>query len=218
MPPRSMVAPLAALALLVPVAAAQAGQVTLDQPCFVEQSTMVATGTGFTPGSQLTLSGDGAFATATADASGNFQVPIQVPINPSIDAKPSSIVTYTLNVEDFNDTAQNTSIQYQVTNFAADRSQNSNPRAKRAWYFAGFQPGVAIYAHFRYKGKTQSNYRMGVPAGPCGTLKKRAPGIVARKLHTGKWTIQIDQAKVYKASTRPALVFTTTLFLTFRRR
>src|SRR5919202_5038355 len=110
--PRAMAALGAALATLIPVAAAQAGTVTLDQPCYVEQTEMVATGTGFTPNSQLTLSGDGAFAQATADASGNFQVTIEVPLNPSIDARPSSVANYTLDVEDFNDASQNTSVSY----------------------------------------------------------------------------------------------------------
>jgi hypothetical protein len=216
--PRSCAALAAASATLIPAAVAHAGQVTLDLPCYVEQQTMIATGTGFTPNEQLTLSGDGVFGNATADASGNFQVPLQAPINPTIDAKPSSIQNETLNVEDFNDTTQNTSVNYLLTNYAVDRSSGSNPRSTRTWRFAGFQPGVPIYAHFRYKHKTQSNYRMGVPKAPCGTLTKRAPGIVARHIKTGTWTIQIDQRKTYSAETRPNYTFKVQIFLTFRPR
>src|SRR5690242_1817571 len=173
--PRSCAALAAASATLIPASVAQAGTVTLDAQCYISQSTMVASGTGFTPNEQLTLSGDGAFATATADANGNFQVPVQAPLNPNNDAKPSSIVNETLSVEDANDPSQNTSASYLLTNYIVDRSSGSNPRSTRTWRFAGFTPGVPIYAHFRYKGKTQANYRMGVPKGPCGTLTKHAP-------------------------------------------
>jgi hypothetical protein len=207
----------AVLATLVPAAGAHAGAVTLDRSCYVEDSTMVATGSGFKPGSQLTLSGDGASQTATADESGAFQVSVKVPGNPSIAARPSSIVSYTLNVQDAGDAAQNTSVGYQVANYAAERGQSSSPRKKRMWYFSGFEPGKPIYAHFRYHGRTQADYRMGTAQGPCGTLSRRAPGIVARHLKAGRWTIQVDQVKAYNVLTTPALIFKTTLYMTRRR-
>jgi hypothetical protein len=206
----------AVFATLVPAAAAQAGTVTLDHPCYVESGAMVVTGTGFKPNSQLTLSGDGASQNATADASGNFQAPVQVPLNPSSDAKPASIVTYTLNVQDAADATQNTSAKYQVTNFAVDRGQSASPRSRRTWRFAGFEPGIPIYAHFLYKGKAQANYRMGVPKGPCGTLSRKAPGIIASRLRTGTWTIQVDQSKTYNKTRVPAVVFRTVLYISRR--
>src|SRR4051794_7018475 len=138
--PRSCAAFAAASAMLIPVATAHAGTVTLDAPCYISQSTIVANGTGFAPNEQLTLSGDGAFATATADANGNFQVPVQAPLNPNANAKPSSIINETLNVEDANDATQNTSATYLLTNYIVDRSSGSNPRSTRTWRFAGFQP------------------------------------------------------------------------------
>jgi hypothetical protein len=180
---------------------------------------MVATGSGFTPGSELTLSGDGAFAQATADAAGNFQVPIQVPINPSIGARPADLITYTLEVEDFRNAAQNTTVQYQVTNFSAENGrQQRSPKAKRTWYFTGFPVGATIYGHFRHGGKTYSNYRFGKAAGPCGSLKKRAPGVPARTIRSGRWDIQLDTARRYKARTLPRIDASTFVFRTFRRR
>src|SRR5215210_5173288 len=100
MVPRIPAALAAALATLIPAAAAQAGTVSLDRPCYVEQTSMVATGTGFKPGSQLTFSGNGASGTATADAAGGFQATIDVPLNPSTTARPNAIVNFTLNVQD----------------------------------------------------------------------------------------------------------------------
>lgn len=206
-------AALGVLTSLVPAAAAQAGTVTLDRPCYVEDGTMVATGSGFAPNSDLTLSGDGAFATAVADANGNFSVPVQVPTNPSIDAKASSIVTYTLKVEDFNDASQTTTVTYQVVNFAVDRGTARSPKTKRTWAFSGFPTGSTIYGHFRYGGRTVSNYRFGTATGPCGLLKTRARGIPVRRIRTGTWTVQIDTHKTYNKDTRPAFKATISVFL-----
>ena len=204
---------LGVLATLVPAAAAQAGTVTLDRPCYVESDVITATGSGFKPNSNLTLSGDGAFATAVADANGNFQVPIAAPINPTIDAKASSIATYTLKVEDYNDATQNTSATYQVTNFTVDRGTASNPRTKRSWAFAGFPGGSTIYGHFRYKGKTITNYRFGKASGPCGLLKTRARGIPVARIRTGTWTVQIDTSKLYNKDALPSLKATISVYL-----
>lgn len=209
---------LGALVSLVPVAAAQAGTVTLDKPCYVENDVMTANGTGFKPNENLTLSGDGAFATAVADANGNFSVPVQAPINPTIDAKASSVQTYTLKVEDFGDATQNTTIQYQVTNFAVDRGQARSPRTKRTWAFAGFPTGSAIYGHFRLKGRTIANYRFGKASGPCGLLKVRARGIPVSRIRTGTWTVQIDTHQRFNKDTRPSFKATITVFLVPVRR
>jgi hypothetical protein len=206
-------AALGVLASLVPAAAAQAGTVTLDKPCYVEDDVMVATGTGFKPNSSLTLSGDGAYATAVADAAGNFQVPVTAPINPSIDAKPASVVSYALNVEDFSDAAQNTTVSYQVANFTVDRGRTPNPKAKRTWYFSGFPSGSTIYGHFRYKRRTVTNYRFGKAAGPCGLLKVRARGIPVRRVRTGTWTVQIDTQSHFNKDARPSLKAQISVFL-----
>jgi hypothetical protein len=206
-------AALGVLASLVPVAVVQAGTVTLDRACYVENDTMTATGSGFAPNTDLTLSGDGTFATATTDANGNFSVPVPAPINPTIDAKTSSIANYTLNVENFNDATQNTSVDYQVTNFTLDRGKKSDPRAKRTWAFAGFPSGSTIYGHFRFKGKTVSNYRFGRATGPCGMLKTTARGIPVSRVHVGKYLVQIDTNKHYNKAAVPSLKATITVFL-----
>jgi hypothetical protein len=143
-------------------------------------------------------------------------VPIQAPINPTIDAKPSSIANYTLKVEDFNDATQNTTVSYQVTNFALDRGTASNPRTKRTWRFAGFPTGATIYGHFRYKGKTVANYRFGKASGPCGLLSTRARGIPVRRIHTGTYNVQIDTNKTYNKDAVPSLKGRITVFLVHR--
>lgn len=210
---------LAAAATLVPAATAQAGTVTLDKACYVEQQdTMVVTGTGFTPGASLTLSGDGAFATATADASGGFQVPVQAPINPSIDASPASVVTYTLRVQDAANPAQSTQVQYQVTNFAVSNGAAArSPHAKRTWRFIGFPTGSTIYGHYRFKGRTRGTQRFGTATGPCGALTVRAAGLPRSiRPRTGTWTLQVDGARRYSSRTRPAWIGRFPIYVRFR--
>ncbi len=92
------------------------------------------------------------------------------------------------------------------------------PSALRSWTFSGFiqKPGKPIYGHFRHGGKTYANYRFGVPKGPCGTLKKRAPGIPVRRAKSGTWKVQIDYEKSFKAKASPRLTSSTTVFTTFR--
>ena len=204
---------LSAAAALVPAVDAQAGTVALDKPCYVEQSPMTATGSGFAPGANLTLSGDGAFATAVADPAGNFSVPVQAPINPTIDPKPSSVSTYTRDVENFSDPTQNTSIQYQVVNFAADSGTSSNPRTKRTWHFSGFPTGATIYGHFRFRGRTVANYRFGKATGACGLLHAKAPGLPVSRLHVGNYTAQLDTSKHYNKDAAPRLKTTIRVFL-----
>lgn len=203
--------------LAVPAAAQAAGTITLDRACYVERSQMVATGVGFTPGAEITLSGDGTFTQAVADAGGTFVAPVEVPINPTIDARSTSIKTYTLQAQNFANPADDTSVQYQVTNFAFESSRGvKSPRAKRTWWFAGFPTGASIYGHFRHGGKTRANYRFGKATGPCGLLKVRARGIPVRRVRSGTWNVQVDTKKSYSKSTRPALTASTTVFTTFR--
>jgi hypothetical protein len=205
----------AACATLGPAAAAQAGTVTLDKPCYTPGSPIVVTGAGFTPSTGVTLTGDGVFGQATTDPTGAFQAPVAAPPTGNTGAKPSDVATWTLTVNDPASPVNNAAAQYQVANFAADRGKPRDPRTVRKWYFSGFPTGSTVYAHFRYKGKTVSNYRMGQAAGPCGLLSKRAPGIPGH-VHTGTYTLQIDTRKTYSKATEPKLGGTIRVFLVRR--
>jgi hypothetical protein len=93
-----------------------------------------------------------------------------------------------------------------------------SPRASRTWKFSGLfqQPGKPIYGHFRHNGKTFANYRFGVPKGPCGTLKRKAPGIPARRVPAGLWKVQVDFNRAYDPKATPRLTGSTTVITTFR--
>ena len=46
------------------------------------------------------------------------------------------------------------------------------------------------------------NYRFGKPTGPCGTLSVRARRVPvsSSSLHSGTWTLQLDQRRHYQRS------------------
>lgn len=209
---RTWTAAVAATAALIPAAAANAGTVTLDRPCYTPGSPILATGAGFSPTTQLTLGGTETFPPVTSDATGGFQVPLVAPPTGTTGARASDVVTQTLTITDPVNPALNAALDYDLANFAVDRGTARNPSTVRRWYFSGFPTGQAIYGHFRFRGKTAANYRFGVASGPCGLLNKRAPGIPG-KIRTGTWTLQIDSHKTYSAKTQPSLRGQITVFL-----
>jgi len=52
------------------------------------------------------------------------------------------------------------------------------------------------------RGRTVKNYRFGMPAGPCGTLTVRARRVPvpAALLHSGTWTLQLDQRRHFRTT------------------
>lgn len=205
------------LAATVPSAAAQtAPAVVTDLPCQVEGATMLASGSGFTPDSAIQLQTDQVFEQGVADATGSFQIPFKAPIEDGIDA--DSGEQFTLKATDaagLTSTTTFRTVQFRFQTSAGSKS----PKSKRAWSFSGFEPGRAIYGHFRHKGRTRGTYRFGVAAQPCGTLKKSAPGIAVKgKVGAGQWTVYVDQFKTFKLGSSRQLKGTTTVFTVFRPR
>jgi hypothetical protein len=198
----------AALCLLGAPAAAHAGTVALDKPCYVEGEPIVATGSGFSPNSQLTLTssaGGDPFPAAVADADGGFLTRLEAPAPTARGARPTDVTSTTLTVVDPLNGTLNTATPFQLANFAVDRGQSRNPRSVRTWYFSGFPTGSSIYGHFRFGGRTVANHRFGTAAGACGLLHARARGIPVARLKTGTWTIQVDTAEAYKRHRVPSL-------------
>jgi len=206
----------AALVALLAPAAARAGTVALDKPCYVEGEAIVATGSGFSPNAQLTLTssaGGEPFPSAVTDAAGAFTTRLTAPAPKTLGARASDVTQTTLTAVDPLNGTLNTATPFQLANFAVDRGRTHDPRAVRTWYFSGFPTGSTIYGHFRRAGKTQANYRFGKATGACGLLHARARGIPVAHLKTGTWTIQVDTAKTYKRHRIPSLELTLRLSL-----
>jgi hypothetical protein len=179
---RILVALASAGAVAAP-ATAQAASIAVQAPCVVSDQPVTVTGSGFTPNTVITLSGD-ASGSATSDAGGAFSTPLTAPAVTTIAPK-----TFTVNGA-----------------YVSNVPINGRPAEKTTWRFAGFQSGGPVYGHFRLNGRTLRNYRFGIAKGACGTLVVRAARVPVRKLLAGKWTLQLDQSPRY-ASASPHRTF-----------
>lgn len=200
-------------------AAAPAGAATLvaDKECYIAEGAMQLTGSGFGAGAPINVAGEQIALSGNAGPDGAFSATVRAPLLGTI--KPAA-KRYTVTATD-PASSTSASVDINVANAAFSTSTGfKSPKAKRTWKFSGlFQnPGKPIYGHFRHGGKTYANYRFGVPTGPCGTLTRKAPGIPARTVPSGSWTVQVDFKRSYSANTTPRLTGTTTVFKTFSTR
>ena len=138
-------------------------------------------------------------APAAADAAGNIAVSVSAPLVSTIAPKQVAI-TVTDGANPANAAAARVPVVRDV--LVSNAPLSGRPRQKTTWRFAGFPPGTAIYGHYRYHGRTIKNYRFGKPTGPCGTLTVRARRVPigSGSLHSGTWTLQLDQRRHYRAS------------------
>ena len=188
----SIVALAACGALLAAAPGASAATLTADQGCYIEGLTMGLTGAGFAPAAAISLAGEQIALTGPAGADGTFQAPVKAPLLGTVEAGDEDVHGHGDRPGDEH-RRRRVDVHVATAVFATSTGFKS-PRASRTWKFSGLfqQPGKPIYGHFRHNGKTYANYRFGVPQGPCGTLKRKAPGIPARSVPAGKWKVQVD--------------------------
>jgi hypothetical protein len=188
----------AAAAALAAPAGASAATLAVQGACFVTNAPVPVVGAGWQPGAVVSIGG-GAFGSAQADAAGNIATQVQAPLVTSVAPK-----TITLNATIPNAPAFTAAVQFPVIRdvLLSNAPLSGRPRQQTTWHFAGFPGGVAIYGHYRVKGRTVKNYRFGKPTGPCGTLTVRARRVPvpSSRLRSGTWTLQLDQRRHYRGS------------------
>jgi hypothetical protein len=191
-------AALAVLLAAVLAGPAAAADLTVQGTCFASGQQVLVTGTTFTPLAPVTIGGDVA-ATAQADATGAFQVPIAAPAVAGLDPR-----TVTVTAVDGANAANTATLRLNVVRaaFGSNLPIAGRPHDTTTWRFAGFAPGRPIYAHFLLGGRSRGDYRFGVAGGACGTLTARAPRIPGvRSLRPGRWTLKLDQRRTYHETT-----------------
>ena len=211
---RPLLAIPALIAVLLPCDRAGAASLTADQACYTERSAVTLTGQGFGAGDQMFVEGNQVFESGPADTAGAFDVGFAAPLTGTITP---GYKTFTITATD-QTTQVSASTDIRVATFTFGTSLGvAAAGALRPWTFSGLfqKPGKPIYGHFRFKGKTYSNYRFGIPTGPCGQLKAKASLIPGARPRVGTWTVQVDFAKHYKATTVPRLRTKTQVFKTF---
>ena len=210
---------LVSTALLVPPAAAHAGAVATDMPCYVERQPATATLTGFTPDVEVELQGDQIYAAGRTDAAGALTLSFSAPLRAT--AKPGSnqvVVTARELTGPAPQPPVNAAFRVTTLSFATTGGTRS-PKAMRIWTFSGFQPGKPVYGHFRFGGRTRANHRFGVATFPCGELRRRAPAFPVRgRVDPGTWRVQVDQRRTYARTTSPRLATSVRIFTRFAPR
>jgi len=225
---RRTLAAASAAAALVAVAAPADAATVVTLPCvpavggLSSPPTMPITGAGFTPGSLVTLRYASTAAptptfltSATADVAGNFSTTVVPPLFKDSDTQ---LQTFLLGATDSavppagpitaTTTYQQVRVGY-TTNPASGK-----PTRQATHTVRGFPTGTNVYLHFRYRGKTKRNVKLGTAAGPCGIVSKRMR-LLPTTSRAGKWTVYADQKATFSKNTRPQLKYTFIISRTF---
>jgi hypothetical protein len=195
-------------------AGASAAAITLDQQCYAEQGAITIAGSGFTPNTTASVNGGAITASAATDATGSFTAKV---VAPATTLKHPGAQTMTLTATDGATGQAVATTQINIAKLGVDGfPARSKPHKLITWNLAGFVGGRPVYGHWRFKGKTRGNHRMGVPTGPCGVLKAKARQIEAGNLRFGLWKVQFDFNKTFKANTTPRATVAITIFRTLK--
>jgi hypothetical protein len=196
-------------------AGASAAAITPDQQCYPEtEGTVTIVGSGFTPNASASVTGGAVSVSAPTDATGSFTTTFTAP---ATTLKHPGAQTMTLTGTDGATGQAVATTQINIAKRGVDGvPARSRPHKQITWNLAGFVGGVAVYGHWRFKGKTRANHRMGVPTGPCGVLKTKARQIEASSLRFGLWTVQFDFNKTFKANATPRASVAITIFRTLK--
>jgi hypothetical protein len=209
---RARYAVFALAALFAAPGGASAADVTVDQSCYVEDSPIAASGSGYTPNSSATLTLGDTTSVADTDASGAFSTTLTAPLTT---LKHKGAQQVPLTVRDA-DTGAQTSTTVNVAKIGVDAfPAKAKPHSRITWYIAGFPSQKAVYGHWRFGGVTRGNHRMGQPQGPCGVLKVRARQIEAATIRFGIWTVQFDHNRTYDAHAVPRVSVRINVYRTF---
>ena len=176
-----------ATALLTVPAAAQAAEINTGSESCIRiipgLATMPVFGTGFTPGSTVTLTQGGSFVgSTTADGTGaildGFEPP--APSDPDRNTQ-----TFEVIADDGNGIFATMTVP--VTRVRVKFPANSKPRNKVKFRFWGFATGRPIYLFIRRNGKTLRRVKMGKTGNPCGIHVVRKKFLPLKSYTTGTY-------------------------------
>jgi len=193
----SAAAAAAATAALAAPGAAHGATLAAQGACFVQGAQVPVVGASWLPGTFVSIGG-GASGSAQADGAGNIATQVVAPPVSTIAPQ-----TVTIRANDPSNPTFTATASFPVIRdvLLSNAPINGRPRQKTTWRFVGFPvPGTAIYGHYRFHGRTIKNYRFGKASGPCGalTVRARRVPIASSRIHSGTWTLQLDQRRHYR--------------------
>ena len=158
-------------------------------------------GHGFTPGSTVNVSVDGAQPIpATADQNGDVTGTVTAPFQKSGER------AFSITLTESSLPANTATVQSRIAALSMRLKPASASPARRVRFVGrGFIDGDGIYGHYLRGGKLRKTVLLGRPQGPCGDMDERHRQIPIRRAKTGRWTLQVDNQPVY--SPQPATPF-----------
>ena len=212
----------AALATAAGIAAdADASTIASTIPCvanlgFGGALTLPLAGSGFTPNGSVTVrtatKADPTprdLTTLRADGLGN--IPLTRVDPPVLHSADTTKQAFTLLATDTANPANSATTTFTQVRFGFDARPSTGRPTRRVTYTArGYLPGRPVYAHFRFKGVTRRDVRIGVARSPCGIVSRRMR-LLPTKTRFGTWTIFMDQVPTY--SKKSVLQAKGTLFI-----
>jgi len=198
--------PAVLLALAAAPAAAGAASVDPIAACYrsVSKDTrekIPVLGHGFTPGSTVNVSVDGASPiAATADQNGDVTGTVTAPFQKSGER------AFSITLTEADLPSNVATAQSRIAALSMRLKPASASPARRVRFIGrGFIDGDGIYGHYLRGGKLRKTVLLGRPQGACGTFDERHRQIPIRRAQTGHWTLQVDNQPVY--SPQPASPF-----------
>jgi hypothetical protein len=167
--------------------------------------TLPLTGSGFTPNGVVALQTSTRsrptpkdLTSVSADASGNIASRVDPP---AFKSRSTVQETFHLIAIEAANPASTATATFRQVRFGFDARPSTGRPARRVTYTArGFLPGKPVYAHFRFRGKTRRNLKIGVARAPCGIASKKMR-LLPTKTRFGTWTVYMDQTPGYSKAT-----------------
>ena len=186
--------------------------VTLDRACYSPGDTITRTGSGFTPGGQVTESvafqtdtlpvislGSIAGPTIAADAQGAFKDTVRAPRlrRPTKDYTEAAIDTFT----DPANPSKPAMVKWTLSDWfiyvgAWYRRAGHPGEAMTVDAYGWTTRGTTLYMHYFRNGKRYKTVRVGRLQGPCGDLTKRLVQFPFAHVKPGKWKVFFSTTKL----------------------
>lgn len=191
-----------AVSLAGPASAAAAPALELDRPCYAQFTTIGMTGSGFTPGGSVEITGtypDGELAgrfELTASQAGTIT---SIDDTPEIQDARSALTISARDVA----SSQSATIDARLSSFGAyyrpwntDGPARGRPGRVRQLEADGFIAGPRVlYAHYRLRGKVVKTLRLGRLTGPCGSLRVRFREFDFKGVRPGTYRVRFSQSR-----------------------
>jgi hypothetical protein len=197
---------------LAPAAAAQTPTLAPLLPCYVtagqdptQRELVDINAQGFTNNGTATVALDGSVIqdNAAIDPMGALTGTVSAPF------QASGQRLFTLTITDNTNPALAVSAQSLVSAIDVKVTpRNARPSRRVRFRARGFTKGPAVYAHYLRKGKVRKTVLLATPSGPCGTFDVRKRQLPIRRPQTGRWTVQIDQDRVWRADPSVSVILT----------